>query len=258
MPVASNVAAVNCSNMNEHDTICPQIVIRVETTEVVPAVTAANILDEVARGFERYARAKGRRDLRLGVHRVDIGSLIINLIVVGRGPRLPRQDGLAQSFVSATGELFRIAQGSVPGMVKRMDARLVDALCRPVADGTASQLVMSSSDSAEGLTVDIGVARRVEQTRLRAVPFTREEAARSIPTVAVVPGKIPRLRELQGQEGTVLDVKGRLYVRLEGEDGVLNPLEPEPGVSVQDEGVYLFDGSWEGRRYRIRAAQRIA
>lgn len=68
---------------------------------------------------------------------------------------------------------------------------------------------------------------------------------------------MPALRQLEGKPGTVLDVKGRWYVRLEGEGGVLNPLELSAGVVVEDEGAYFFDGSWEGRSYRIRAARRI-
>jgi hypothetical protein len=56
----------------------------------------------------------------------------------------------------------------------------------------------------------------------------------------------------------VIDVKGRWYVRLEGEGGVLNPLELAPDVVVQDGRSYSFDGAWEGRSYRIRAAHRSA
>jgi hypothetical protein len=59
---------------------------------------------------------------------------------------------------------------------------------------------------------------------------------------------------LEGQFGTILDVHGEWYVRLEGEGGVLNPVRLERAVEVRDTYVYQFDGVWEGRSYYIRAA----
>ncbi|GGE74727.1 hypothetical protein [Sphingomonas prati] len=245
--------------MEQHDHAkCPAIEVTIETKQIVPASVAGELLEEIARGFERHARGKGRRDLRLGVRRVDIGSLIMELAVIGAAPGAPSAEVVTRSFLVATGELLRSAQGLAPGTVRKSDARLIDALRDPVADGLADRVILGRRGGAAEAVVDREAVRLIDASRSRPTARSEVRVSRSLPAPDDVLPPPPARRELRGANGTVLDVKGRWYVRLEGEGGVLNPLEPGPGVAVVDEAVYEFDGSWEGRSYRIRTARRIA
>lgn len=231
----------------------PLLRVIIQTNGMVPAETAGVLIEEVSRGFERHARKKGRRDLRLGLRRVDIGSLIIVFSSIGKSAQGSESDAVAASFVTATEERLLVAQGLAPGSLKGVELRLIDALRGPVASGLVDRLVLAAPGKAKEVAVDTSVVRLIEQARsaatlARATPPPRLPRERDL---------VPALRQLEGKPGTVLDVKGRWYVRLEGEGGVLNPLELGAGVAVEDEGTYLFDGSWEGRNYRIRAARRI-
>jgi hypothetical protein len=146
-----------------------------------------------------------------------------------------------------------MAQGLADGTVRGAELRLVDALRGPVAGGMAERVVLAAPARGKEVAVDAAVVRRIEQARGAALA-SRPAAPPRLPGQRM---RAPAVRELEAKPGTVFDVKGRWYVRLEGEGGVLNPLELGPGVAVEDEAAYLFDGSWEGRRYRIRAARRI-
>ncbi len=119
-------------------------------------------------------------------------------------------------------------------------------------------MVLSSRDNPEEIAINRSVVSLISHERSRATSVSSDEVAHRTVPEDKKQAEVPRLLELRGRPGIVLDVKGRLYVRLEGEGGVLNPLELGSGVAVEDDGVYLFDGIWEGRSYRIRAAQRIA
>lgn len=231
----------------------PLLTVTIETGAVVPAETAATIIDEVSRGFERYARKQGHRDLRLGLRRVDIGSLIIVFTLMGTSPPNAAPGAVAAGFVAATEELLLVAQGLANGMVRGADLRLVDALSGPVAEGMADRLVLSAPEKGKVLAVDESVVRLIERARSASL------ASRPLPPppLAGQQYRLPAARELRGRPGTVFDVKGSWYVRLEGEGGVLNPLELGAGVVVKDGAAYLFDGSWEGRSYRIGAARII-
>lgn len=231
----------------------PLLTVTIETNSLMPAETAGTLIEEVSRGFERHARKRGRRDLRLGLRRVDIGSLIIVFDSIETLFRSPEPDVVAGTFITATEEQLLVAQGLAPGSVRRVERRLIDALRDPVAGGLVDRLILAAPGKQKDLAVDASVVRLIERARSasllpRPTPPPRLPEQRNL---------VPALRQLEGKPGTVLDVKGRWYVRLEGEGGVLNPLELGAGVVVEDEGTYLFDGSWEGRSYRIRAARRI-
>ncbi len=242
------------SRMIEKETAgAPLIEIRIETAGYVPAEVAGQILEEVARSFERHARTGGRRDVRLGIKRVDIGSLIVQLAVLGSA-RTIRGEWAMKGFVEATAHLLLVAQGLAAGTVKRSDARMLDVLRAPVSDGVADRVLVVDLDTGIEAIVDIKTVDRLDEfgarTRARVLPKRKPAAIES-------PEQAPTRRELVGDVGTVLDVKGRWYVRLEGENGVLNPLEPAPGIRVEDDVLYEFDGSWEGRSYVARKAVRI-
>ena len=241
--------------MAKEDTTNPPLIeIRIETAGVVPAEVAGQILEEVARGFGRHAKSGGRRDLRLGIKRVDIGSLIVQLIVIGPAQN-PVGGREAQGFVDATAHLLLVAQDLAQGSVKRADARLLEALRAPVSDGIADRISLTDPQGGAEAVVNRETAARLKEIATRrpppALPPARDVAA--IESAMETPAR----RELAGDTGTALDVKGRWYVRLEGEGGVLNPLDPLPGVKVEDEALYEFEGSWEGRSYVVRKAVRI-
>ncbi len=232
----------------------PLIEIRIETAGLVPAEVAGQILEEVARAFDRHAKAGGRRDLRLGVKRVDIGSLVVQLTVIG--PTRPPGGGWeARGFVEATAHLLLVAQGLAPGVVRRPDARLLEALRAPVSDGEADRVLVTAPGAGAEAIVDRKTAARLKDGATRQLP-PRLPSTRKVAAIESSV-KAPARRELAGETGTVLDVKGRWYVRLEGEGGVLNPVDPVPGVSVEDEAIYEFEGSWEGRSYVVWKALRI-
>jgi hypothetical protein len=229
------------------------LTVTIETGAVVPAETAAAIIEEVSRGFERRARKQGRRDLRLGLRRVDIGSLVIVFTAIGGSARSPAPGAVAAGLVASVEERLLVAQGLADGTVRGAELRLIDALRGPVADGVANRVVLAAPVRQREVVVDAAVVRLIEQAR--AAAFVSRPPAP--PRLLGPRTSLPALRELEGKPGTVFDVKGRRYVRLEGEGGVLNPLELGAGVAVEDGAAYLFDGSWEGRSYRIHAARRI-
>ena len=189
----------------------PLIEIRIETAGVVPAEVAGQILEEVARAFDRHAKAGGRRDLRLGVKRVDIGSLVIQLTVLG-STRPPGGRREARGFVEATAHLLLVAQDLAPGVIRRPDACLLEALRAPVTDGVADRVLVTAL-GAEAI-VDRTTAARLKDGATRQLP-PRLPSTRKVAAIES-PVKVPARRELAGETGTVLDVKGRWYVRLEG------------------------------------------
>jgi hypothetical protein len=154
--------------------------------------------------------------------------------------------------------MLSVAQGLVPGSTRRKDFRLLNALRFPVASGVADRLVITARPDTKEVIVDGGVVELIDQIRDLADTTEAEKVSPSGGGSGVSRSIAPPLLVLEGKEGTVFNVKGNWYVRLEGEGGVLNPLEPAAGVEVQDGGLYRFNGYWERRSYRIRSAERIA
>lgn len=231
----------------------PTIKITIETKRVVEAEDAAHILEEVAKGFARYARGTAQRQLRLGIRRISHGSLVIDLAVVSPGGRVvPDPQPAARGFLL---HLAGLVERGPAASSRRADQRLLDALLRPIAAGYATGVSLGIGGEANLIAMDASTAARiapVAEATYDAVAPRRSTPAR-IATGAVA----ARPQRLDGGMGTAFDVKGRWYVQLEGEEGVLNPLVLDDGVFVEDGSVYRFDGVWEGRRYRIRGAVRI-
>lgn len=243
----------------------PVLRVSYDTEGSIAAADVGELLSALGKAFERYSRRAAPRDhLRLAVRRIEVGSLVADLVVVVAGTAM----GVAQhpealyGFVGFLGDLLAIAQGLKRGKNKQADARLVETLLKPVADGNAQQVNIFVVGNGNTVTIDrksIDLVRRAgDQARKLSEAEGKiarasdvEEDDKPIALMA------PKHLLLRGKHGTALDVKGRWYVRLEGEGGVLNPLELSPGVTVKDERSYSFDGSWEGRSYRIRAAHPI-
>lgn len=250
-------------HLDDPDATAPTITIIIETRETVPAEDAGAILEEVARGFYRHVRGTAQRQLRLGVRRIAAGSLVIEFVVTGPEVRAAsgndRRDA-ARGFVEMLRSLILTA-GTSPTHTRRgAGDRLVNALLAPVSGGYAESLTAAAGGETASVLVDrsvvAGIAAAREDADRRPLSLPAPDAPGAA-AIAADPGSAPSLLTLEGKQGTVFDVKGNWYVRLEGEEGVLNPLRLALNVTVEDEGTYLFDGIWERRRYHIRAARRI-
>lgn len=236
--------------------------IRYETGGLLPAADVAAVLKEVASAFERYARRQGLyRSLRLAVRRVEVSSLVADLVVMGvvaSQAAVGHREAL-YGFTGFIADTLSILKGVKAGKPKPADARMIDALQKPVADAGAQQVNIFVVGDGNAVTIDREAIRQIQSHREQATNQAdhQVEPHGLAPHLRLPPEMPPRLLTLQGKFGTVFDVRGQWYVRLEGEEGVLNPLHLEPGVVVRDGQAYQFDGVWEGRRYRIRTARSL-
>lgn len=236
--------------------------IHYQTDGLLPAADVAAVLREVATAFERYTRGRARYPhLRLAIRRVEVSSLFADLVVMGAvaGNLAIEHREALYGFIGFIADALSILKGIKPGELKPADMRMIDALQRPVAKTGAQQVNVFVVGDGNTVTIDAEAIRQIqshrEQAPVRAVPQVETPGAQSnfdLPSRGQ-----PRLLTLHGKFGTVFDVHGQWYVRLEGEEGVLNPLQLEDGVTVKDGLPYQFDGVWEGRRYRIRAARSL-
>ena len=247
-------------HLDDRDATAPTITIVIETRETVPAEDAGDILEEVARGFDRHVRGTAQRHLRLGIRRIAAGSLVIEFVVTGQKVRAAGGSDwrdAARGFLEKVRLLITVAETSPARTRRGADDRLVNALLAPVAGGYAESLTASADGETDPILVDRAVVARISAAREDANRRPPSLPAAGTAAISADVGTTPSLRMLEGKQGMVYDVKGNWYVRLEGEEGVLNPLRLARDVTVEDEGTYLFDGIWEGRSYHIRAARQI-
>ena len=106
----------------------------------------------------------------LAVQRVEMGSLIADLVVVAVGAAL----GAAQhpeavyGFVGFLGDLVTIAQGLKPGRNKQVDERLVETLMKPVAEGYAQQVNVLVVGDGNTVTTDRETIALIKATQNEA------------------------------------------------------------------------------------------
>jgi hypothetical protein len=235
----------------------PTLRIHYETDGLMPAADVAAMLREVATGFDRFARQRRRYSgLRLAVRRVAVSSLDADLVVIGVGAAtaaLQHRQAL-YDFVGFIADTLSIAKGLMPGKVKAADAKMIDAVQKPVAEAGAQQVNLFVIGDGNTVNIDRDAIQLIRSHREQNLVSSTYEVQSPV-EADLAGGSPPRLRRLEGKFGTVFEVHGQWYVRLEGEEGVLNPLELPPGVTVRDGQGYHFDGVWEGRRYRIRSAK---
>lgn len=234
--------------------------IHYQTDGLLPAADVAAVLREVSTTFERFTRRRARHaHLRLAVRRVEVSSLLADLVVMGAvaGQAAIEHREALYGFTGFIADTLSILKGVKPGEPKPADVRVIDALQKPVAKAGAQQVNVFVVGDGNTVTIDREAIRQIqshrEQASVRAVQ--QVEASRVQSDLDLPTRDRLRLLTLHGKFGTVFDVRGQWYVRLEGEEGVLNPLQLEDGVTVRDGRAYQFDGVWEGRRYRIRAAR---
>jgi len=237
----------------------PTLQIKYDTSTPIGAAQFGALVHELGKGFDRFARARRQRGLRLVVVGAGLGSHWIDLAVIG-------VTTVAGAVITYRKEIYDFADflGKVVDMAKTLrraeakpaDRKLIDAINAPVASGQATQVNVMVLGGSPTITINQQTAQVLWVSEDQA--DLEEELAE--PTLAIGKRHVdeaPALRKLEGHFGTILDVKGAWYVRLEGQEGVLNPVSLAHGVTVEDDRAYLFDGHWEGRRYVIRKAERI-
>lgn len=234
--------------------------IRYDTNIPIGAAEFGALILELGKGFERYARSRRSRDLRLILVGAGLGSHWIEVAVIGTGSAVGTAIKYRKEiydFADFLGKLFDIAKGLRGQRAKAADKKLIDTINAPVAKGQAKQVNVTVFGGSPVITI----TQQTTDTLWTMAAEDEQDAlqVRGVaPSLAVDrPSKSPALRALAGHFGTVFDVKGEWYVRLQGEEGVMNPAIPLAGVSLTDDQAYELYGSWEGRRYLIRRADPI-
>lgn len=237
----------------------PTLQIVYDTAAPIGAAEFGAVIQELGKGFDRFTRARRQRGLRLVVIGAGLGSHWIEVAVVGAtsaaGIAITYRKEI-YDFADSLGKVFDMAKTLRRAEAKPADRKLIDAINAPVASGQATQVNVMVLGGSPTITINQHNAQALW------VPEDRAdlEDALADPVLAIgnrQGSTAPMVRKLDGHFGTILNVKGAWYVRLEGQEGVLNPVLLAHGVTVEDDRAYLFDGHWEGRRYVIRKAEPI-
>lgn len=244
-------------SIDEHTS--PTLRLYYDTLFPLGAAETGALIEALGKGFTRYARSQGWRNLRLAVVDVGIGSYWIDLAVLSAGAIFTYRKEI-YDFTGFLGKLFDIGKGLRRDKASPADQKLVNVINAPVATGRATQLNLTVLGGAPIIIID--------RQMLDGMWANSHGQADDGPTFDLSEARLevrslkdrtrPRPRDLDGLSGTIFDVKGQLYVRLEGEEGVLNPAVLASGIKVEDGATYRFAGSWEGRHYVITQAHPIA
>ena len=235
--------------------------VRYDTDVPIGAAEFGTLIQELGKGFERYARSRRLRHVRLILVGAGLGSHWTEVAVIGTGSAVGtviKYRKEIYDFADFLGKLFDIAKSLHGERAKAADRKLIDAVNAPVAKGQATQVNVTVFGGSPVITIN-------QQTTSTLWPTRAEDEQDALqvrgvaPSLAVDrPSKSPARRALAGHFGTVFDVKGEWYVRLQGEEGVMKyPAIPLAGVSLTDDQAYELYGSWEGRRYLIYRAEPI-
>lgn len=239
----------------------PTLQIRYDTEVPIGSVEFGRLVQELGKGFDRYARNRRLRNLRLVVVGAGLGSHWLDVAVIGAGSAVGaviKYRKEIYEFADFLGKLFAMARSLRREGVKAADKKLIDAINAPVANGQATQVNVTVLGGSPVITINQNTSTILWPTdpadELGIESLTDSSAAdRKIDQSS----RTPAIRQLDRHFGTIFDVKGQWYVRLEGQEGVMNPVSLAAGVSVKDDQAYLLDGSWEGRRYAIRKAETV-
>lgn len=238
----------------------PTLEVRYDTILPIGAAELGALIQELGKGFERYARSRRLKDVRLALVGAGLGSHWIEVAVISTGSVVATAIKYRKEiydFADFLGKLFDIAKGLRGEGAKAADKKLIDAINGPVAKGQATQVNVTVFGGSPVITINQDTTNTLWPTSVE-VEQDASKVRGAAPSLTVDrPSKSPVPRALAGHFGTILDVKGQWYVRLEGEEGVMNPAIPSPGVSLTDDQAYELYGSWEGRRYLIHRANPI-
>ena len=238
----------------------PTLEVRYDTTVPISAAEFGALIQELGKGFGRYARSRRLRDVRLILIDAGLGSHWIEVAVIGTGSVVATAIKYREEiydFADFLGELFDIAKGLRGEGAKAADKKLIESINGPVAKGRATQVNVTVFGGSPVIMIDQQTTNTLWLTSAKDEQDAPEvrNAAPSAPMDR--PFKSPLLHSLEGHFGTILDVKGQWYVRLQDGEGVMNPAFPTPGVSLTDNQAYELYGSWEGRSYVIHRAEPI-
>ncbi len=234
----------------------PLMLIRYETDEPIGAVEFGELLRELGKGFDRLARQRRWRGLRLILVDAGTGSHWLHVAVIGTGTAGTAVLAFRKEiydFIGFVKTAVDLAKGLRKGKSTAADRKLVNAINAPVACGQATQVNLIVSGGAPSITINLTPADTLWQAPEPPIAMIPRPAG--APDYNALFDRVAHRPRLEGHPGTILSVRGQLYVRLEGEGGVLNPVKLAPGVAVTDGEVYEFDGNWEGRSYAIRSAK---
>jgi len=216
----------------------PILEVRYDTAVPIGATEFGVLIQELGKGFERYARRRRLRDVRLAVVGAGLGSHWIEVAAVGTGSAVAtviKYRKEIYDFADFLGKLFDIAKGLRGEGAKAADKKLIDAISAPIAKGQATQVNVTVFGGSPVITINQATTNTLWPTS----PEEERDAlevGRAAPSLAIDrPSKSPVLRALVGRFGTILNVKGQWYVRLEGGEGVMNPTTPTPGVNLTDD-----------------------
>lgn len=238
----------------------PTLEVRYDTTVPIGATEFGVLIQELGKGFERYARVRRFSDVRLTVIGAGLGSHWIELAVVSTGSVAATAIKYRKEiydFANFLGKLFDIAKGLRGEEAKAADKRLINAINAPVAKGQATVVNVTVFGGSPVITINQETTSTLWPTNSAHEVDAFEFSGETLSPAVGRPSKSPVQRALSGHFGTIIDVKGQWYVRLEGEEGVMNPATPSLGVSLTDDQTYKLYGSWEGRRYLIHRADPI-
>lgn len=238
----------------------PTLQIRYDTAAPIGAAQFGTLIQELGKGFDRFARARRSHGLRLVVVGAGLGSHWLEVAVFGATSAagvLIRYRKEIYDFADFLEKLFNMAKTLRRAEAKPADRKLIDAINAPVANGQAVQVNVMVLGGSRTITINQQAAQNLWVPEDENNYDEDIAAPLALKNVQAPPGTAPALRKLDGHFGTILNVKGAWYARLEGQEGVLNPVLLPAGVKVVDDQAYLFDGHWEGRRYAIHKAEPI-
>jgi hypothetical protein len=234
--------------------------IEYSTDDLISGSDVGEMLEEIDQAFRRYVRRNNRRsDLALAVSKVEVSSLIADLVIVtaGASMTLAQNPELLSGFLSNLANLLAICQDLGTGAVGAKDRKLIKVLQAPIAKKHATQINIFINGDSNAVRIDDdiidGIARAENRRSHDLSALPNDGLSQSVEGKYVEP-EIPQLRWLKGTVGTAVRVKSNWYVRLEGEGGVLNPVSNGGAIDLEDERAYNFDGVWEGRSYLIERA----
>ncbi|MBB6428149.1 hypothetical protein [Sphingopyxis sp. JAI128] len=237
----------------------PVLRLEYETSREIDAEKIGAIIAEVGKSFNQFERQRGR--YRLAIKAAGTGTFWVEFIVLA-GAAAPIATTFHKEIIEYTAflaDLISIFSGTKEGRPSAQDKRVVKALNAPVATGQASQLNINVQGNENTVIIngDISICigqyddRQKQRSALSGYMPMPDELTKILHSSVRV--SIP---QLDGHFGTVFQVEGQWYVRLEGEAGVLNPLDlSSDNLAVKHNQAYLLSGQWEGRRYRIWKAE---
>lgn len=220
------------------------------------------VITEIGKSFSQFERRRGK--YRLAVRAAGSGSFWIEFIVLAgaAGPLVTTFQKEIIEYTDFLANLVSIYTGLRDGRPTAQDKRVVKALNAPVASGQAVQLNISTQGNANSVVINGNISISIAQYDARQIRHRGDlegmPPLEDYADVPLLPASKTMIERLDGHFGTILLVEGQWYVRLEGEEGVLNPLDlASSSLTVKHNRAYLLSGQWEGRRYRIWAAEPI-